>query len=828
MAGFTQRYSSYPGIETITQIEGVSIIDSPPPGSIQGVSTGVVCCVGEFADMAYATSVDSAGAVTTLCRPQEAYSSQDMLNKVGGFSPTLGNFGDAGGNGYAALTGKRYSRLILAPVNLASNVGARIFRDLPVCSSQLDALPAAPISGGSVPAGTEFNSAGGGRVLSARRVAFTALDAIATGVAGQTVAGASAVTQTFTSGSALAQVWQANTGGTVFVDMTTEANDAAATDFEPFAATSAIGDFVAFGMDATFEQLTFNSLGGTAGIGGVLVWEYWNGAAWTTLTVSDGTSGFTAAVSAAQVVSWTAPSNWAATAVNAVTKFYVRARATTAYATEPVLNQAFVDGLDWSIIARVDGEQGAKQGDIFVLGYDNLGDIAPAAEGGTYRVVSDAVAGLSLVVERLDGAAFVWTAQANVPWRLHVSSDADSAPVVVVGATGAGGYSAADAGGYVVPMRPITNDTGASADGSYTIGAVLTPSVVPTPVTGDSAGPLSGLGCRLHATVAMTFTQAVQGINVANDALLDALYASALDTTISEISPVSDINIVFAARSSANINSQVRQNAIKASEFGLGRMAVVSPALSVQDTATAISTAAPGVGATRDERVVYAWPGARTYIPEAAGFRIRTADGLTTIDGVLDISFASWTASLMSNMAPELNIGQSAEPTPSLLAAIIGIQRGVANLDRNDYIAFRDRGVSALRIDRVVGPNVQSGITSSLVAGRKNIARRRMADFIQDSIARALVRFAKLPATTANKDSAFGEVDTFLGELQSENNPAARRIHSYLADDVSGNTPELEAKGVYVIITKVRTLPSLDFIVLQTEIGEGVVTVTEA
>jgi hypothetical protein len=224
--------------------------------------------------------------------------------------------------------------------------------------------------------------------------------------------------------------------------------------------------------------------------------------------------------------------------------------------------------------------------------------------------------------------------------------------------------------------------------------------------------------------------------------------------------------------------------------------------------------------------VIYAWPGARTFVPEAVGTRLRTADGLTTSDGILDVGFDGWEISLMSNTAPEKNIGQAAAPTPEILSSVLGVQRGVERLDMPNYITLRANGVAALRIDRTVGPIVQSGITSSLIAGEKNIARRRMADFIQDSIARRLVQFCKLPLTDANKDSAVSETHAFLRELLSENNPAAQRIAGFEVDAISGNTPELEAQGIFVIIVKVRTLASMDFIVLQTNIGEGVTFAT--
>jgi hypothetical protein len=140
-----------------------------------------------------------------------------------------------------------------------------------------------------------------------------------------------------------------------------------------------------------------------------------------------------------------------------------------------------------------------------------------------------------------------------------------------------------------------------------------------------------------------------------------------------------------------------------------------------------------------------------------------------------------------------------------------------------DYISFKANGIASLRFDRSVGPIFQSGITTSLTSGEKNINRRRMADFLEDSMAEQFVGFAKLPLTPSLKDTIVGEADAFLAGLLSTNNPPAQRISGYLLDDKSGNTPDLEAKGIFVLIAKVRTLATADEILLQVSAGEGVV-----
>lgn len=119
-------------------------------------------------------------------------------------------------------------------------------------------------------------------------------------------------------------------------------------------------------------------------------------------------------------------------------------------------------------------------------------------------------------------------------------------------------------------------------------------------------------------------------------------------------------------------------------------------------------------------------------------------------------------------------------------------------------------------------------MTSDLTAGLTTQARRKMADFVQDSLARALLPFSKKLATPGRRDGIRAIIDSFLSELLSTDNPENARIAGYLVDERSGQTPELTARGIFVFIVKVRTLSSLDAIVLQTEIGEGVVTFQEA
>lgn len=670
MAGFIRRYSDFVGAEIITQIEGVVIIDLPPPGAINGVSTGTVALVGEFPDMTYALDVDPTGAVLSKPRAVDITSGQDLIDKVGGFDDTIGQFGGDLGNGFVELRNKKFARLVVVPINMASATGIRIWRKLATNVSATSAVPVVAVAGGVINAGREFKLANGlDRLRVAKRVIFSDAPAYASDIDGAiTNSGTPAATQTFTS---------------------------------------------AGGLFAT---------------------------------------------------------------------------------------------------------RGVKEGDALVLGV--IGGAGPlGANADTYRVVS-VTSETVLVVQKQNGANFDWTTGTAQPWRLHVAAVAD---------TGAD-HQLSEAAGYTIPVRPLTDGQGTgsdAADGTWAASAALSPIVAPPALAADSADPLSGLAAAVTPTGGVVFVAALQKKNAPNSATIESAYSAALTALLDASEPARSVSHVWAARKSSNIRSLLRTHALNASSSGRGRTVGVAPEVDTLVAATVLGSAAPGVGATRAERVFYSWPGVLTFVPEAAGIKLATADGRTTEDGVLDGTSDGWLAAILSNLPPERNPGEGTRTVQSVMSPVLGLQRGVPTLTMNDYILFRQGGIAAPRVDRAVGTIFQSGITSSITSGEKNINRRRMADFIQDSWAERMVGLSKLPLTEQLKGTILTETDDFMQELLSPDNPPAQRISGYQVDGKSGNTAALEAKGIFVTILRVRTLATADFIVLQTEIGEGVVLVSE-
>lgn len=864
MGGFTRRYASFPGADVISSIEGVVIVDNPAPGAVAGTPTGVVALIGEFADCHLGVVVDPAtGLITTQPQPVQITSGQDQLNQLGGFDATLGDWANSCGNGFASLRGKQFAALVCVPINLASSHGARIWRQLPTNKSAIDASPIVPTSAAQVPAAYEFRVAPN-RVRTAQLVTFAGLEAYQTGVDAAVLAVAGAATPASITSSvgpfalfpAETLIVAFNAGGSqtfTVLGVKGFVQGAAAT----FAALN--GTTVKFALNGGATQtITFDSsavdaattaafidanlTGGSASVVGgqvkVFSGQFGTGSSVNVIS-TNAAAGFAAAGlgtagtgSAANLAAMTAAelatllgaiTNGTATAVGGA--LVLTSTTTGTGGTVQVSASSTVTGylgFDNAVHTGAAAGSGTQtvgtvsipsggltnsqvtKGDAFVLGVIG-GAGALGGNAATYRVVGVA-SDTSITVETADGSAFNWVTGSALPYRFHVAQVFDS--------TGQGSViTDAAQTGYVLPMRPLDATIGASS--------ALAPSVTPPAATATAWDPLSGLtGGNIASLV---YTAAVQGVNPPSSASFDALYQSCLDALLGDADPARSVNIVVTARTSATIRAATKAHVGLASQQGIGRTAPISPALSVSSLTTVLGSL--GVQATRAERLDYNWPGFVYSLPEAVGISIPRTDGRATLDGLVEGLLSIQLASVLSVLPPENNPGQLAEPVPTAMANVLAFQRSVAglNLGINDYTLLKQGGVCALRFDRDAGPIFQSGVTSSLTPGQTNINRRRMADFIQDSLTTAYQPFSKSPLTQELKDTLFAETDNFLSGLLSANNPTAQRIVAYQIDNKSGNTPDLEARGIYVLIVKVRTLATLLDVVLSSQIGEGVV-----
>jgi hypothetical protein len=201
-----------------------------------------------------------------------------------------------------------------------------------------------------------------------------------------------------------------------FTDRNTEARLEGGTAFN-LLPTPASGDRLYIGMPVKFARAKFDLA--TLGVGGTYVWEYWNGSAWTSLSVTDGTSGFTAA----GTVTWTAPGSWATNAVNSVTQYWVRVRASANPSTTPTVNYLTVGG--WTRAYSGTNKAAYRQAsgsNGFLLRVDDTG--TTTARGVGYESMTDVDTG---------AGPFPTSAQVSggLYWAKSNTADATARPWIV-------------------------------------------------------------------------------------------------------------------------------------------------------------------------------------------------------------------------------------------------------------------------------------------------------------------------------------------------------------------------------------------------------------
>lgn len=116
--------------------------------------------------------------------------------------------------------------------------------------------------------------------------------------------------------------------GASYSNLTTAFTNATANDVAvPGHAEAEVGDILYIGAANRFRRVYFNV--GTAKTDvSTLVWEYWDGDSWETLTdLTDGTVAFTATAGVYELA-FNPPIAWAKTAVNSQTYYWIRCRCT--------------------------------------------------------------------------------------------------------------------------------------------------------------------------------------------------------------------------------------------------------------------------------------------------------------------------------------------------------------------------------------------------------------------------------------------------------------------------------------------------------------------
>jgi len=212
-----------------------------------------------------------------------------------------------------------------------------------------------------------------------------------------------------------------------------------------------------------------------------------------------------------------------------------------------------------------------------------------------------------------------------------------------------------------------------------------------------------------------------------------------------------------------------------------------------------------------DGRLIYAWPWVQT-----------------SIDGALEWTPpAAWVASIFTQVAP--NIALSFTGNAKFLSGIVDLK---TKESRNGFIALDEAGIMALEQDLDVGFLVKNAVTTQILSSSKRtVIRRRMADYLQDSIAYFLKNYQNDVNSSEKRDEVKAAILEFDARLVRDGIlPGAQDVKDgspLLVDTESLNTDAVIASGMFKILYKRRIFSSMRYIVLTAEIGESVI-VSEA
>lgn len=219
----------------------------------------------------------------------------------------------------------------------------------------------------------------------------------------------------------------------------------------------------------------------------------------------------------------------------------------------------------------------------------------------------------------------------------------------------------------------------------------------------------------------------------------------------------------------------------------------------------------------RSDRVVYVYPWVKTFIAEANAGK----------GGLLDVSPTSFAAAACAALAPGVDpAGVNAEPYLTGIRELLD-----KTLERDDYVSFNEQGIMALQFAAERQRyGFRSGVLTTLDSALQMIFRRTMTDFLQESQAVFLAEYQNRPLTRALKLEVKAAISDFLDfNIRNGLLPSASdlvfgetKLLPYEIDIDSGNSPADEASGLFVVIERIRIYASTRFIVLRTEIGEGV------
>lgn len=269
-----------------------------------------------------------------------------------------------------------------------------------------------------------------------------------------------------------------------------------------------------------------------------------------------------------------------------------------------------------------------------------------------------------------------------------------------------------------------------------------------------------------------------------------------------------EVNVLFVAECPSGLLNSVNgalESYVQEAEKGMAVLCTVNG-----QTADAAETY---VADYRDDRLVYCWP------------RVTTRNAWDDGEDV-EVDGNAFVAAAIA--AQDAWVSPGGQPSAESLQGISGLETEASRTELDDLKAL---GIACFFIDNQLGAIIRGGVTTSITSGLTRIMRRRMTDYITESIASRAVHYIEKPldvsltaqALGENSSAFIGEMHGFLGDLLSR-----ERIAAYSIDAFSGNTPSDIAAGRWYVLVSVQLHAGMEEIVIQAAIGESVVVAEAA
>jgi hypothetical protein len=203
---------------------------------------------------------------------------------------------------------------------------------------------------------------------------------------------------------------------------------------------------------------------------------------------------------------------------------------------------------------------------------------------------------------------------------------------------------------------------------------------------------------------------------------------------------------------------------------------------------------------TASDRIVWCYNAPKTLDPTTA-LKIETGPHV-------------WMASILSQN--DVDVHPGSQGTSKQTAGITSLH--FEQLTRAALIGLRAAGIATL--EKLSGKFLfRSAVCTDLTTGKTEITRRRSTDFLQLSASDRLRNYVKEKNSVEKRAQLAGELIAFSQGLKDQ----ARIIESFAVEQDSVNTPTQRGQGIEKLFWRVRLIGHILFLVLETEIGTGVV-----